>query len=210
MEQHWPPTIPTRAIRHLGRICSARPSRRPVQIPRGIALPRLQGRQSRSLRFSYGNSTSNGFYRLEPGLRMERSKMDVRTRRPQLAARADVDLRIASWVMAACPRRQQPLAHLSRSRAATRGVHKADGLYAHRIPAVDRTPVLWIVGLPDNRILCADEPLRHAAGPDVSDRLSSRARDSRDSGLGAFAFPYRRLGIGIFRRNASLRTFGSS
>src|SRR5690349_19528175 len=102
------------------------------------------------------------------------------------------------------------MAQLSRGRSATRGIREADGLHAYRVSAADGTSVLRIVGISDDGIFCADEPVRNTAGPDVSDRLSPRARDRRDSGLGAFAFPHRRLGVGIFRRNASLRTFGSS
>ena len=38
------------------------------------------------------------------------------------------------------------------------------GLHARRAPAGDGAPVLRLVGLPDHRLLRADQPLRHAAG----------------------------------------------
>ena len=55
----------------------------------------------------------------------------------QLAARADVDLRSASRLVAARAGRRQPLAELSRDGAAARGLRGADGLHARRVSAGD-------------------------------------------------------------------------
>ena len=45
--------------------------------------------------------------------------------------------------------------------------------------------VLRLLGLSDDRLLRADQPLRHAAGPHVPDRLPAPARHRRDPRLGA-------------------------
>ncbi len=52
------------------------------------------------------------------------------------------------------------------------------GLHARRAAAGHGAPVLRLVGLPDDRLLRADQPLRHAAGPDVPDRPPAPARAS--------------------------------
>src|SRR5947209_7231480 len=67
----------------------------------------------------------------------------------------------------------------------------AHGVHPRRVPAADGAPVLRLVGLPDDRLLRPDQPLRHAAGPDVPDRLPAPARHRGDPRLGAVALPRR-------------------
>ncbi len=68
--------------------------------------------------------------------------------------------------------------------AAACGIPGTDGLYSRRVPAADRAPVLWFVGISDDRIFCGDEPLWYAPGSDVSDRLSASTPDLLSSSTG--------------------------
>ena len=61
------------------------------------------------------------------------------------------------------------------------------------------------MGLPDHRLLRADAPLRHAAGPHVPRRHAAPARHRRDPRLGAVALPARRARPRLLRRHAPLR-----
>ena len=81
----------------------------------------------------------------------------------------------------------------------------AHGLHARRVAAGDGAPVLRLVGLPDDRLLRADQPLRHAAGLHVPGRLPAPARHRRDPRLGAVALPHRRARPRLLRRHAPLR-----
>ncbi len=77
------------------------------------------------------------------------------------------------------------------------------------LPA-DGASVLRFVGISDDRLFCADQPLRPPARPDVPDRLPAPARHRRHPRLGALAFHHRRARAGLFRRHASLRTCRSA
>ena len=61
----------------------------------------------------------------------------------------------------------------------------ADGLHPRRVPAGHGASVLRLLGLPDDRLLRADQPLRHAAGLHVPGRPPAPARHRRDPRLGA-------------------------
>ena len=61
------------------------------------------------------------------------------------------------------------------------------------------------MGLSDDRLLCAHQPLRHAAGLHVLNRLPAPAGHRRHSRLGSFPFPLRRARPSLFRRHAPLR-----
>ena len=79
------------------------------------------------------------------------------------------------------------------------------GLHPRRAAAGHGAPVLRLVGLPDHRLLRADQPLRHAAGLHVPDRLPAPARHRRDPRLGAVALPDRRARPRLLRRHAPVR-----
>src|SRR5262249_62359595 len=66
-----------------------------------------------------------------------------------------------------------------------------DGVPARRAPADHGASLLRLGGLPDDRVLRADEPLRHAAGPDGSRRAAASGGDRRAPRLGAVALPDR-------------------
>ena len=113
------------------------------------------------------------------------------------------DLRAAPGLVAAHAGRSQPLVPRARGRAA--GVRRGPGLHARGAPARHGAPVLRLVGLPDDRLLRADQPLRHAAGPDVPDRPPAPRRCRRDPRLGPVALSHRRVRARRLRRHASLR-----
>ena len=68
---------------------------------------------------------------------------------------------------------------------------EAAGLHPRRVPAGDGAPVLRLVGLPDDRLLRAHQPLRHAAGLHVPDRPPAPGGHRRDPRLGAVALSRR-------------------
>ena len=82
------------------------------------------------------------------------------------APQAVYELHLGSWRRT--PDGRQPLVPRARGRCCR--VRRGPGLHARGAPARHGAPVLRLVGLPDDRLLRADQPLRHAAGPDVPDR----------------------------------------
>src|ERR1700730_8532334 len=101
--------------------------------------------------------------------------------------------------------RGQPFAALLGAVGPTRRLLRALELHARRADAGDGAPLLRLLGLPDHRLLRADQPLRHAAGPDEAGRPAPPARHRRDPGLGALAVPDRRARPGELRRHPPLR-----
>src|SRR5262249_22393334 len=71
--------------------------------------------------------------------------------------------------------------------------------------AADGAPVLRLLGLPDDRLLRTDQPLRLTPGPDAPDRYAAPARDRRDPRLGAVPLPDGRGGARPLRRHAPVR-----
>src|SRR5437868_6117886 len=120
---------------------------------------------------------------------MERLRMALQSARVQFSRRADVDLRDASWLMAA---QRRPNADLPRHRSPACRLSARNGLHARRTDADHRASVLRVVGLSDDRLLRANRALRHAAGLDVSDRYAAPAGHRRDSRLGPVALSERR------------------
>ena len=76
--------------------------------------------------------------------------------------RAHLDLRAPPRLVAPRSRGRQPLALLPRDRRAARRLRARHGLHARRAAARHGASVLRIVGLPDHRLLRADQPLRNA------------------------------------------------
>src|SRR3712207_775010 len=114
--------------------------------------------------------------------------MDADTRRPREAGPAGLDLRSPSRFLDAGAGGGEPFSHVSGTCAETGGARAGHGLHARGAAPDCRTSVLWLVGLSGHQLLRADGTLRHAAGPDVPDRLSTPARNRCVSGLGAFPF----------------------
>ena len=97
------------------------------------------------------------------------------------------------------------MAHVPRDGAAARGLRRVHGIHARRAAADHRASVRRLVGLPDHRLLRADEPVRRAARSHVPHRHAAPARHRRDPRLGARALPARRTRTRLLRRHASLR-----
>src|SRR6476646_9255586 len=123
----------------------------------------------------------------------------------QRAERADVDLRASSGLVAPLRRGLDSPARLRRDRRGTRALRRRDGLYARRADAGLRASVLWVVGLPDDRLFRSDVALRYAARLHALRRPSSSKRYRRHIGLGAFALSQRSPRPGAIRRQPSLR-----
>src|SRR6266545_5700956 len=134
---------------------------------------------------------------------MGRPGLDGLAARAQRARRADGDLRGPPRLVA--PRRRRSPAPLPRSGAAAGRLRAGRRLHARRAAAGDGAPVLRILGLPEHRLLRADQPLRDAAGPDVPDRPAAPARRRRAPRLGALALPGRPARAELVRRLAPLR-----
>src|SRR2546429_9048770 len=85
---------------------------------------------------------------------------------------------------------------------------KKNGIHACRISPGFGARVLPVVGLPGHRVFPADQPLRHAERFSVSDQRLARGGHWGAGGLGARAFPPRRLGTRPLRRHGALRARG--
>ena len=78
-------------------------------------------------------------------------------------------------------------------------------IHARAISPANGTPVLRVVGLPDDRVLCTYETLWFSGRAYVFDRRVSPSWDRRVSGLGPVAFSERRACVGAHGRRPSLR-----
>ena len=118
----------------------------------------------------------------------------------------DVHLRSASRIVAA--RRRRPLAHVRRARRHARALRGRHGLHARRAAAGERASARRVVGLPADRPLRADEPLRRAGRVRALRRCLPPRRARRDSRLGARALPGRSARPRAVRRHRTLRARG--
>ena len=158
---------------------------RPTRSPSFASSPPKTGAIVWDLSYEWGDATVDGGARGRP-----------------TAEVADVRLRAAPRLVAP-PRRTD--AELPRDRPAAGGVCPRPRLHPRRAPARDGAPLLRIVGLPADRLLRPDEPLRNAAGPHVPDRPPAPARGRRDPRLGPVALPVRRARPRFLRRQLRLR-----
>ena len=133
-----------------------------------------------------------------------RRGVDGVTPRPRpVAAPADVDLRSASRQLAALA--GWPPADVSRAGRDARALRARPGLHARRAAAGDGASVHRLVGLSGDRVLRADQPLRHAGRLQVPRRCVSSRRHRRDARLGAGPFPEGPARPGALRRHRALR-----
>ncbi len=131
-------------------------------------------------------------------VRVGRRRLDGSSRRDRSAQLGDERVRAARRLVAArtrLPRARRP-AHRVRARAR---------LHPRRVPPPRRAPLRPVVGLPGDRVLRPDQPLRASRRPQVPDRPAAPGRHRRDHGLGARALPERRVGAREVRRRAALR-----
>src|SRR5918995_7528013 len=101
--------------------------------------------------------------------------------------------------------RNGPDARLSRHRTSPRRPREVTELHACRVAPGDGASVLRVVGLPDDGVLRAHQPIWRAAGPDGADRPAAWRGRRRDPGLGTVAFRLGRARAGVLRRNAPVR-----
>ena len=94
---------------------------------------------------------------------------------------------------------------LRRARRPARRPRPRPRLHPRRAAAGHGAPVLRVVGLPDDRLLRPDRPLRHADRPDGDGRPPPPARRRRDPRLGAVALPDGRPRPRPLRRHPPLR-----
>ena len=93
------------------------------------------------------------------------------------------EVHLGSWRRV--PGGGQPFADLPGDGPAPRRIRQGDGLHPRRVPAGHGAPLLRLVGLPDDRLLRPDEPLRDAAGLHVPRRHAPPERHRRHPRLGA-------------------------
>ena len=129
----------------------------------------------------------------------------------EFAGLADFDLRGAPGFLEAGARGGKPFAHLPRDGRPTGRLRARRGLHACRIPPGHGASVRWLVGLPDDRLLRAHQPLRNARGLHVPGGLSAPARNRRHPGLGPGALSRktrRAWAISTARISTSMPTHG--
>src|SRR5205807_6190848 len=90
-------------------------------------------------------------------------------------------------------------------RRSTRGISVRERLHARRAVTDHRAPVLWVVGVPDHRLLRADRALRNAAGLHVPRGHAAPAWRRCDPRLGSVPLSDGRAWTRLLRRHASLR-----
>src|SRR5262249_9853300 len=193
---------------HLGRLHPRGPSGRHLQVPgsrAGRALSRWQGRTA----FGGRREPAPGrIHRLGYGLRVGRRRLDARPVAVQRAGGSLVDLRGPRRLVDASSRGARTLARLSRAGATSGGPRRAPGLHPRGAAADNGAPFLRFVGLSDHWLFRADQPLRHASGLYVPDRLPPPAEDRGDPGLGAVALSKRPSRAWLFRWDPPLRAPG--
>ena len=119
-------------------------------------------------------------------LRVVRRRVDGGPRARSEPRRAPMcDLRGAPGIVAA--RRGQSLAHLRRARRHAGALRRRHGLHAPRADAGQRASAGRVLGLPADRTLRADEPLRRARRVRALRRSLPSRRAGRDPRLGARA-----------------------
>ena len=156
-----------------------------LQVPHPLARPRLPRRQGRPVRVprrgaaahrrrSSGTSTTSG---ATPSGWRAAARATRSTRRCR-------STRCTSARGGACPRTATARSTYRELAPLLAEYVDAARLHARRAAAGDGAPVLRLVGLPDDRLLRADQPLRHAAGLHVPDRPPAPARHRRASSTG--------------------------
>ena len=155
-------------------------------------LPRRQGRPVRLRRGSTRRRHASTVWDLEAMSGATPSGWRTRHAANSLDAPMSI-YEVHLGLVAACTGRRQSLAHLSRAgRRSWPTTSQRDGLHPRRIDADHGASVLRLLGLSDDGLLRADQPLRHAAGLHVPHRSPAPARHRRDSRLGAVPLSARR------------------
>src|SRR6185369_8082646 len=120
---------------------------------------------------------------------MERRSVDAEPWCEEFTARAHLNLRTPHGFVGQSARRKWSSPWIPRSGTALSRICEATRFYAHRTVAHYGAPVLRLLGLSDNRVLCADFPVRYSARFHVLGGLPAPARHRSDPGLGSIPFP---------------------
>src|SRR5437667_6123996 len=116
------------------------------------------------------------------------SGVDAKPRNAERTRPSAGRVRIASRLVAPCPRGAQSLAELSRTGACRERLRQRDGLHPRRADAHHGASVLRLLGLPGHWLFRANVALWHAAGFHVLRGLPAPPRNRRNPRLGALAF----------------------
>ena len=186
--------------RLLGAVRAPRQSRRSLQVRHHRPARPPAAAEIRSDGLCRGSAPE---HRLDRARRDQTAASAPGAVRHQRAERADVDLRGPSRLVAA--QGQQRMAELPRSRRAAAALCPRSRLHPCRIPAGQRTSVRRLMGLPADRHVRADQPVRQPGGFFRAGRCLPSRRHRRAAGLGARAFPRRSARPRQFRRHRALR-----
>ena len=149
-----------------------------LQVPHPLAPRRLPRRQGRPVRVPGGDTAQDRLDRVGSLLRLGRRRVDGHARGAERAVDAPMsiyEVHLGSWRRG---RGRRAGSTTARSRRQLAELRTRPRLHPRRAAADHGAPVLRLVGLPDDRLLRADQPVRHAAGPDVPDRPPAPARAS--------------------------------
>ena len=190
--------------RRVGDRSRRRAARSGLQVPDRVPPRRLPDRQGRPARLLRRGAARHRLPRVVPRVRLGGRGMDGAAPVGQRARRADLDLRSAPRLVAPRTRRRRSLGYRALGDALAE-LRRDARLHARRADAGHRASVLRLLGLPDDRLLRADRPLRRAAGLHVPGRRPAPRRHRRHPRLGAVALPERPARARILRRHPPLR-----
>ena len=134
--------------------------------------------------------------------------MEERPRQKGLARSSAVRVRAAPRLVEARARAGRRPTDLPGDGRPDRPVRERPRIHAHRAAARARASLRRIVGLPGDRVLRADKPLRATGRFQGLRRRMSRQRHRRHSRLGAGTFSERRARPRALRRHGALRARG--
>ena len=150
-----------RRYRRVGDFCAGARRRHAVQIRDHRRRRRAAAAEGRSVRLRRRAAAVDGLGgRATPTAFAWTDAAGCRARAARSAARADVDLRSASGLVAA--RRRRPLAHLRRARRRAHALRRRHGLHPSRADAGQRASARRLVGLSADRPVRADRALRRS------------------------------------------------
>ena len=200
------PMAHARSLGDLGGVRAGRLARREIQIPRHLPPSRLPRRQGRSVRLLGRDAAAARLGRLGSRLRLVGRRLACCRAAASSRSTAPMsiyEIHLGSWRRV--PNEGNRFLTYREMAPLARRAHAPHGLHPRRDAPGHGTSVLRFLGLSVARLLRPLQPLRHAAGSDVSDRLSPSAGDRRHPRLGALALPGRRARPRLLRRHPSLR-----
>ncbi len=205
-----PPDAAAGLERRVGDLRARREAGRSIQV-RDAHAHRRDRHQDGSVRAGVRGTAEVGVHRDDRRVRVAGRRVDAPASGGRLVVPApDGHLRGAPRIVGARCGGRRPVSHVSRARAAADSLREGDGLHARRAPAGDGAPVFRVVGIPGDRLLRADEPVRHAGRLQGVRRCLPSARHRRDPRLGPGPLSQGRVRPRAIRRHRALRARGSA